>query len=61
VTDLGDSRFLLLHHLDATGKVSGLRISAKEEAQLWEFTAGRLVRVRQWWSWEEGRHFCAAQ
>jgi hypothetical protein len=53
VIDLGDRRFLLLHHLEGTGASSGVQISDQEEAQLWEFRHGALVRVRQWWTWDE--------
>ncbi len=52
VVDFGDGRFLLLHHLEGTGTISGVGIAGKEEAQLWEFDAGALSSVRQWWTWE---------
>lgn len=52
--DLGDGRVLVLNHMRGQGAMSGIEIADQEEAELWESRAGRVVRVRQWWSWREG-------
>jgi ketosteroid isomerase-like protein len=53
VIDLGDARLVTLHHLRTRGAKSGIEITEKEEAELWEFRGGVVTKIQQWWSWAE--------
>ena len=51
IIDFGD-KILVLSTVDAVGAISGIAMNATEEAELWEWQKGRLVRHTQWWrSW----------
>jgi ketosteroid isomerase-like protein len=52
IVDLGNS-VVLLNHMRGQGPGSGIDLDGQEEAQFYEFKAGRCVRFRQYWSWQE--------
>jgi hypothetical protein len=53
VIDLGEHGFIALRHMHARAATSGIEIGGQEEAEYWQVRQGLVVRIQQWWSWDE--------